>query len=477
MSPIPMPDIVVLLPGITGSTLSRNGTPIWAPEPEAIVKALVTLGGSVDALTLREDDWRVDDLGDGIVADGLMPDIHTLPGLWKIDGYSAVQTFLKTEFDLVEGRNFFPFPYDWRRDNRASARRLADLSKAWLRDWRQSSGHQDAQLVLVGHSMGGLVARYFVEALEGWQDTRAVVTFGTPFYGSLNAVDFLVNGFRKGIGPFTKDLTGMLRSLTSLHQMVPLYRCVYRDTDDQQALTPAAAGLPGWDAAWSDHLTVFQDEIERAAAANRRDPAWETNPVIYHPIVGIDQPTRQGARLAEGRLVVELVRGGSDEGGDGTVPKLSAALSGTEDARTFVPQRHASLQNEDGMLHHLKGILQSLHDVRVSDLRDAAQAWFGYLGDDLYLPDEEAVVGITLESALGESQLPQLDALVTITPHTAAAPSATPPRTIPVTLTRRPAHVPLGPLPAGAYDITVTADGAAPLRDVFLVAAAADLAD
>ncbi|GAA4842804.1 lipase family alpha/beta hydrolase [Kitasatospora terrestris] len=472
MSKIPMPDVLVLLPGITGSTLSRNGVPVWAPEPGAVVRALISLGGSIDALALRQDDWRADDLGDGIVADGLMRDIHTLPGLWKIDGYTAVQDFLKAEFDITEGRNFFPFPYDWRRDNRASARKLAAASAGWLRDWRQSSGNQDAQLVLIGHSMGGLVSRYFVEALEGWQDTRAVVTFGTPFYGSLNVVDFLVNGFRKGFGPFAVDLTGMLRSLTALHQMAPLYRCVYLDADDSAPLTPAVAGLPGWQDAWSAHLNEFQEEIEKAAAANRLDPAWETNPVRYHPIVGIDQPTHQSARLAGGRVTVELTRGGNDEGGDGTVPKLSAALSGSEEARTFVPQLHASLQNDGPMLHHLKGVLQSLHDIRVSDLRAAAQAWFGYLGDDLYLPDEEPVVGITLESSLGESQLPHLEALVTVTDRTAGQPV----RALPVTLTRRPSRVPLGPLPAGAYQLTVTADAAAPLTDVFLVASREDLA-
>jgi pimeloyl-ACP methyl ester carboxylesterase len=39
------------------------------------------------------------------------------------------------------------------------------------------------KLILVGHSMGGLVARYFLECLEGWRDTRRLVTFGTPYRG------------------------------------------------------------------------------------------------------------------------------------------------------------------------------------------------------------------------------------------------------------------------------------------------------
>ena len=55
--------------------------------------------------------------------------------------------------------------------------------------------------------MGGLVARYFIEALGGWEVTRALITFGTPYRGSVNAIDFLAHGFKKGIGPFKVDLS------------------------------------------------------------------------------------------------------------------------------------------------------------------------------------------------------------------------------------------------------------------------------
>jgi hypothetical protein len=35
--------------------------------------------------------------------------------------------------------------------------------------------------------MGGLVARYYLEVLGGWEKCRALFTFGTPHRGSLNA--------------------------------------------------------------------------------------------------------------------------------------------------------------------------------------------------------------------------------------------------------------------------------------------------
>ena len=50
----------------------------------------------------------------------------------------------------------------------------------------------------MAHSMGGLVSRYYLEVLGGWHNARALFTFGTPYRGSLNAVNVLANGMRKG---------------------------------------------------------------------------------------------------------------------------------------------------------------------------------------------------------------------------------------------------------------------------------------
>ncbi|MEU8437662.1 hypothetical protein AB0F18_33150 [Streptomyces sp. NPDC029216] len=465
MDRIKMADVVVLLPGITGSVLTRDGKDVWAPSASAVLGALTSLGRSLRDLELGEDDWHVDDLGDGVVADRLVPDLHTLPGLWKIDGYTAIERFLLERFDLETGRNYFPFPYDWRRDNRAAARQLAEKSAGWLRNWRESSGNTAAQLVLIGHSMGGLVSRYFVEALGGWRDTRAVVTFGTPFYGSLNAVDFLCNGFHKRIGPFDEDLTRLVRSLTGLHQLVPVYKCVYGA--DGTAAVPARAGLPGWRTEWSSHVGDFFTEMEREAAKNREDLAFQANPVVYHPIVGMDQPTRQSARIAGQAIEVLMTRDDHDEGGDGTVPKLSAALSGTEDARTFVPQKHASLQNQGPMLDHLSGVLQSLHDIRIEDLRAAVTSWFSYLGDDLYQADEPVVCEIGARSALSESELPEVPARLTVTSRGSGLALVDRALTVP----RERERFDLGVLPPGTYDLLISASAdTAPLSDVFLVA-------
>ena len=100
--------------------------------------------------------------------------------------------------------------------------------------------------MLVGHSMGGLVARHYLEVLDGWRDTRMLVTFGTPYRGSLNALDFLCNGFKKKIGPIGVDLTRLLRSLTSVYQLLPRYPVIDSGSGDLTRVAETA-DLPGVD--------------------------------------------------------------------------------------------------------------------------------------------------------------------------------------------------------------------------------------
>ena len=54
MAKQPMGDVVVLLPGILGSVLQRDGKDVWAPTPGAVGRALWTLGRSVRSLAADE---------------------------------------------------------------------------------------------------------------------------------------------------------------------------------------------------------------------------------------------------------------------------------------------------------------------------------------------------------------------------------------------------------------------------------------
>lgn len=52
MAKLRMRDIVVLLPGITGSVLQKDGKDLWAISGQAAWRALTSLGSSLQQLLL-----------------------------------------------------------------------------------------------------------------------------------------------------------------------------------------------------------------------------------------------------------------------------------------------------------------------------------------------------------------------------------------------------------------------------------------
>jgi hypothetical protein len=147
---MPFPDAVIVLPGISGSVLAKDGKEIWGTSGGVIWRAISSGGDSIKSLALTAvDDPKIDDIGDGVTATGLIQDVHIIPGLWKIDGYSGLIERLRSALGLEPGKNLFEFAYDWRRDNRVSARCLQHLSHDWLKSWRSQSSNGDAKLILV----------------------------------------------------------------------------------------------------------------------------------------------------------------------------------------------------------------------------------------------------------------------------------------------------------------------------------------
>lgn len=98
-----MNDIVVILPGIMGSVLQKDGEDLWNVSGQAIWQVLKSLGDRINDLKLENDDPEGGDIGDGIVATSLIQDAHVIPGLWKIDGYNEIASTIKDNFNVIEG--------------------------------------------------------------------------------------------------------------------------------------------------------------------------------------------------------------------------------------------------------------------------------------------------------------------------------------------------------------------------------------
>lgn len=395
-------DIVILLPGITGSVLQKDKKDLWAISGQAACRALRSFGSSLQDLQLKTDDPEEDDLGDGIVATRVMPDVHIVPGLIKVDGYSKTARMVTDNFHVIPGSidnnrpaNFFEFPYDWRRDNRFSAHRLKALIDRQLPIWRKQSGAQDAKIILIAHSMGGLVSRHYLEVLGGWRNCKALITFGTPHRGSPQILDYLANGYKN----LFVDLTEVMRSFTSVYQLLPIYESVR--VDNTYRRVAEIDGIPGVERDRAEQALAFHRIIENAVKTHGEDANYMEGGYKILPVVGTRQTTLQSAELIDGVLKCrQELPDGIDEllcDGDGSVPRLSAIpIELSEDYQdTFVPERHGSLQNNGHVLADILGRLQQmqvrgLREIRGPEFSANAQARsaLSIELDDLYLADE-----------------------------------------------------------------------------------------
>jgi len=406
----PLYDMVVVLPGITGSVLQKDGEDLWAISGRAAWRALRTLGDSLQELRLDGDDPG------GMVATRLMPDAHVVPGLVKIDGYSATVAMVADTFDTVRGSidhdapaNFIEFPYDWRLDNRVNGQRLAELVSDRLTRWREYSHNPRAKVIFLAHSMGGLIARYYLEVLEGWRDCRALITFGTPFRGSLNAVNFLANGYKK----LFVDLTEVMRSFPSMHQLLPIYRSLRIGED--YVRVAETNGIPGIDLARAKDALAFHREIEDKVNDHRTDPEYLDGGYVIVPVVGTRQPTLQSAVLVDKRLTVsEELPVWMDPllaDGDGTVPRASAVPIELSDAYrdSYAAERHSSLQCNRTVLDDIRGRLEQMQVRGLREVRGpgessaaAERPALALAVDDLYLADEP----VTMTARVVNSEQP-----------------------------------------------------------------------
>ena len=357
-----MGDVVVLVPGFGGSTLERDGRVLWGGDGHAGAASLLALGDDATSLLrLENDDPSRAELADGVRATGIVSGPHLVPGVWRIDGYRKVAQLLGRLFDVEPDQNYVEFAYDWRRDVRASARALARTVEDRLGRWRERTGRDDARVMLLGHSMGAIVARYYLEALDGWKSARALITFGAPFRGAPRALGALTGSSSLGLP--TGDYGDLLRSFTSLYQLLPVYPAVHQGEEDEALHRVTEIALPGLDAERVALSLELRRDLDEALQRHNNNPAYREGSYPLVPIVGTAQSTPQSARLTDGTL--ELLRSYQhrDLSGDGIVPRVAAQPSEAGDvpATLLTAAQHAELQNDDRALSYVLGVFTSLY--------------------------------------------------------------------------------------------------------------------
>ncbi|SFZ84475.1 Lecithin:cholesterol acyltransferase [Devosia enhydra] len=390
------PDVVVLLPGILGSELTKDGKLLWGAGSiwdsvfnNGLARLQLTAPGSLD-----------EDIGDGIVPRSILRWPALIPDFWKIGGYQELSYNLQDRLGLKKGKNFFEFPYDWRRDNRVAAIRLARESHDWLKAWREESGNAEAKLILIVHSMGGLIARHFVEVLEGWKATRATIAIATPFAGSGDALDFLQSGIKANFLP-----DGVKRSIytfagfDSLYQLLPTGPFLRDGAGSPVKLVDA--NLLKVDRNRVRSALAFHDEMRDAASTNKSIGAYLERKGATRTVIGSEQPTKVGG-FVDDQGWVTFSGKSVQEGflsGDGTVPRRSATPPEVgEEVAAFAPTSHSAITSYGSVMSHVCNAIAGMPETPLRDRGGVGT--ISLLVDDLYRAGADvAIRAATRQSA------------------------------------------------------------------------------
>lgn len=259
---------VIIVPGLVGSELvnKKTGDQVW-----------------FDLGRAKDDDLRLPISPnlkanrDNLVPGDILREIQLIRLTPKVDVYQKFLDSLKAN-GYVEGKidappkdgyadTFYVFPYDWRLDNVENARLLLNKMDVL----RKKLKRPKQKFNVVGHSMGGLIARY--AALYGKADLRPgmrpnwagaayfnhILLVATPNGGATSALNSLLNGFSLfGNGkvnlPFIQNLSKYdLFTIPSIYQLLPHDQLINAYDEDLKPLkidlyNPATWEKYGWTA-------------------------------------------------------------------------------------------------------------------------------------------------------------------------------------------------------------------------------------
>jgi len=255
---------VIVIPGILGSTLKEKDTGqiVWGAFDRDFANPETPEGARLIALPLDKNSSS-----DNVVAAGALERVKvSLLGLpLQLNAYVNILStlgaggFQDDSFKLedvdygTEHFTCFQFAYDWRLDNVENAKRLHTfiLEKKMYVEQELEKRYgikREIKFDIVAHSMGGLIARYYMmygdtdldeivdtegPSWKGAELVENVIIIGTPNAGSVNVVDDLFHG--KDIGPFLPTYqSSIIGSMPSTYQL--LTRTRHKHVVDQNGV-------------------------------------------------------------------------------------------------------------------------------------------------------------------------------------------------------------------------------------------------
>lgn len=199
-------------------------------------------------------------------------------GYWLgVSAYSSLRDGLQTVVGYTPDKDLFTFSYDWRLDNRVASvrleRALARYEALYLDHLKQELGAKgsnreellgelcetlkaagasgpdcrNVRFTLIAHSMGGLVARYFVRQLGGGPWVSKLILLGSPGLGSMDALRAVAEGeyLEEGVHFYgVERVRPIIFSSPATFQMLPRYDEAFVEVALGAQEIPAEALVP-----------------------------------------------------------------------------------------------------------------------------------------------------------------------------------------------------------------------------------------
>jgi pimeloyl-ACP methyl ester carboxylesterase len=322
---------VVVLHGIMGGEMTvferARSRPVWMSIPRIIF-------GAVEFLRMGDNGRSLFD----VRATGILK-------RW----YSELLVSLSLEWNVQA------FWFDWRRDLADSAEQLNDRIDEWF--------GPNSPVHLIGHSMGGLVARTFIRKYpERWKrawDTKQngqaggrLIMLGTPNHGSF-AIPQICTGVEASVRKLViadlkhsaGELVSIVNTFPGSYQMLP-----------SPAVMPAMSKL--YRAETYGAFEVSQALLDRALKSHEElADIVEPDRMVY--VAGYNRRTYDDIRDMSALDSIDAY--GFSMKGDGTVPHRLGFLykDGKQILTYFADASHGALPNHDSVISSAPELLET----------------------------------------------------------------------------------------------------------------------
>ncbi len=316
---------VIVVPGFMGSQLGRGGEMLWP---------------NVTTLFSNPEIFKLPESGPMDVH-GIVEDVVVVPNLIKMEQYRRLGDYLVDGLGYTRGVDLIEFGYDWRFSVRQAARSLGRLIEGW-----DVSG----PITLIGHSLGTLVSRYYVEKLGGRRAVDRLILMGGPHSGVPRALaGLLVRADLLPFGVMGDRIREVLVTFPSAYEILPVYPCVRDQNGVRINVLEDESWLP----------EEFQGHLR--SARHFRKELGNRSSVPALSIFGYGNKTLMNfevERRSDGSW--RSISPDSLEQGDDTIPEFSAILEGSDIHP--VQQYHASLYIDSDVKMRLKVELTRPYD-------------------------------------------------------------------------------------------------------------------